>query len=260
MRILLHSASLKTILFFYRATAKMTDSFGTTEFGNDLESESDEDYIPSEDEEPTSSQEIEATKETCEQDPILKVEVANSKDYDDNFWLDFLDGKANNSKASTSSNSGAVDYEEPTASTVDFSGQTVDSDKEQQKNVQKQTETYDFAGEEVKVEKIGPAKLNTQDSRPVKRTSAGHVASVKSKPSGLSGALGAIAKKQKMSTLEKSRLDWTNFKTERGISEEVETHNKGKEGFLDKQEFLSRSDYRQFEIEKGIRQKTRGNQ
>lgn len=38
------------------------------------------------------------------------------------------------------------------------------------------------------------------------------------------------AKKPKMSTLEKSKLDWDTFKSEEGISDELATHNRGKEG------------------------------
>lgn len=49
--------------------------------------------------------------------------------------------------------------------------------------------------------------------------------------SGMSSLLGKIgAKKQKMSTLEKSKLDWESFKEEEGIGEELAIHNRGKEG------------------------------
>jgi len=37
-------------------------------------------------------------------------------------------------------------------------------------------------------------------------------------------------KKQKMSTLEKSKMDWDAFKSEEGITEELAIHNRGKEG------------------------------
>ncbi len=40
------------------------------------------------------------------------------------------------------------------------------------------------------------------------------------------------AKKQKMSTLEKSKMDWDAFKTEEGISDELAIHNRGKEGYV----------------------------
>ncbi|CAB1459449.1 unnamed protein product [Pleuronectes platessa] len=37
-------------------------------------------------------------------------------------------------------------------------------------------------------------------------------------------------KKQKMSTLEKSKMDWDAFKSEEGITEELAIHNRGREG------------------------------
>ncbi|KAG7662995.1 SWC5 [[Candida] subhashii] len=45
-------------------------------------------------------------------------------------------------------------------------------------------------------------------------------------------------KRQKLSTLEKSRLDWASFVDKRNIGDELKLHNKA--GYLDKQEFLGR--------------------
>ncbi|NXG10220.1 CFDP1 protein, partial [Sakesphorus luctuosus] len=74
------------------------------------------------------------------------------------------------------------------------------------------------------------------------------------RPSGMSSLLGKIgAKKQKMSTLEKSKLDWENFKEEEGIVEELAIHNRGKDGYIERKAFLERVDHRQFEIERDIR-------
>ncbi|XP_025947305.1 craniofacial development protein 1 isoform X6 [Apteryx rowi] len=88
------------------------------------------------------------------------------------------------------------------------------------------TEVFDFAGEEVRVKR----------------------------PSGMSSLLGKItSKKQKMSTLEKSKLDWENFKEEEGIGEELAIHNRGKDGYIERKAFLERVDHRQFEIERDIR-------
>lgn len=39
-------------------------------------------------------------------------------------------------------------------------------------------------------------------------------------------------KKQKMSTLEKSKMDWNAFKDEEGIGDELAIHNRGKEGWV----------------------------
>lgn len=47
---------------------------------------------------------------------------------------------------------------------------------------------------------------------------------------GLSNLLGQLNKKNKLSTLEKSKLDWNTYKKEEGIEEEIVSHNKGKAG------------------------------
>merc|ERR1712218_549703 len=79
----------------------------------------------------------------------------------------------------------------------------------------------------------------------------------KKRPSGLAGIVGSIGKKQKLGVLDKSKLDWNHFVKEEGIKEELTTHNKGKDGYVEKQMFLERADLRQFEIEKAIRDKNR---
>lgn len=48
--------------------------------------------------------------------------------------------------------------------------------------------------------------------------------------SGIAALIGQLGKKNKLSTLEKSKLDWENFKKNEGIEEDLERHNKGKEG------------------------------
>ncbi|EDV38207.2 uncharacterized protein Dana_GF11025 [Drosophila ananassae] len=80
------------------------------------------------------------------------------------------------------------------------------------------------------------------------------------RPTGLGGVgsfINILGKKKKMSVLEKSQMDWNTFKSDEGIDEELRTHNKGKEGYLDRQDFLQRTDMRQFEIEKSLRQSRR---
>lgn len=78
---------------------------------------------------------------------------------------------------------------------------------------------------------------------------------------GLSAVLNAIQsnKKQKMSTLDKTKLDWQAFKKEKGIEDELKTQVKSKDSFVDRQEFLQRADVRQFEIEKDLRARQRRN-
>ena len=77
---------------------------------------------------------------------------------------------------------------------------------------------------------------------------------------GLSGLVSLLdSKKQKLTTLEKTKLDWNTFKSEEGIDEELEKHKKSKDGYLDKQAFLERADLRQFEIERAMRMSKRSN-
>ncbi|XP_068943783.1 craniofacial development protein 1 isoform X2 [Petaurus breviceps papuanus] len=101
-----------------------------------------------------------------------------------------------------------------------------ESEKPSEREKVKITKVFDFAGEEVRLKR----------------------------PSGMSSLLGKIgAKKQKMSTLEKSKLDWESFKEEEGIGEELAIHNRGKEGYIERKAFLERVDHRQFEIERDLR-------
>jgi len=76
---------------------------------------------------------------------------------------------------------------------------------------------------------------------------------------GLSNFLACLknSKRQKLGTLEKSRMDWESFKRDAGIEEELQTQIKSKTGYLERQDFLQRSDLRTFEIEKNVRTKTR---
>ncbi|KAM3829193.1 craniofacial development protein 1 isoform 3-T4 [Vipera latastei] len=122
------------------------------------------------------------------------------------------------------------------------------------------TKVFDFAGEEVRVTKeVDPASkeaqqfLKQQEPKAATQTSHPTVSGVK-RPSSMNSLLGKMgAKKQKMSTLEKSKLDWENFKEEEGIGDELAIHNRGKDGYLERRAFLERVDYRQFEHERDLR-------
>ncbi|KAL0127191.1 hypothetical protein PUN28_005465 [Cardiocondyla obscurior] len=133
------------------------------------------------------------------------------------------------------------------------------------------TKVFEFAGEEVKVEKevavdSAEARLSASAAeKSVEKPSESVSPTVKESRrggrrvglGGISSVLGQIGKKPKISTLEKSKLDWDNFKKQENIEEEINTHNKGKDGYLERQDFLQRSDLRQFEIEKQLRNSSR---
>ncbi|XP_017079830.2 LOW QUALITY PROTEIN: craniofacial development protein 1 [Drosophila eugracilis] len=77
--------------------------------------------------------------------------------------------------------------------------------------------------------------------------------------SAIGSFMNNFPKKRKLSVLEKSQLDWKNFKIDEGIDEQLRAHNRGKEGYLERQDFLQRTDLRQFEIEKNLRHPSRSN-
>ncbi|GMT29270.1 hypothetical protein PFISCL1PPCAC_20567 [Pristionchus fissidentatus] len=114
------------------------------------------------------------------------------------------------------------------------------------------TEVFDFAGQEIKVEKevtLDEAKAHEEKQQKMEEASKRPVV----KRVGLGDALTMLTKKPKMSVLDKSNLDWKSFKQEEKIEEDLATHNRGKNGYLNKQEFLMKADYAQFEKERAIR-------
>lgn len=73
----------------------------------------------------------------------------------------------------------------------------------------------------------------------------------------LSQLVSNLKKKPKVGTLFQSKIDWEDFKKEEGIEDEMKQATTRKDGFIERQAFLSRADLRQFEIEKSIRAKER---
>ncbi|XP_001641275.2 craniofacial development protein 1 [Nematostella vectensis] len=140
------------------------------------------------------------------------------------------------------------------------------------------TKTYDFAGEAVTVTKTVDAESSEAKQQyksekevttpaglaglsapaPAKKSdpsSMGGLLSGAKRKGGLGSVLGQIGKKPKISTLEKSKLDWETFKAEEGIEDDLKNYNK--DGYLEKQDFLQRTDVRLFEREKAARQGSR---
>ncbi|XP_063980915.1 craniofacial development protein 1 [Diachasmimorpha longicaudata] len=133
------------------------------------------------------------------------------------------------------------------------------------------TKVFEFAGEEVKIEKEVSANSAEARLSLLSKEKPQTMPVAAAKPSargggarrgglgGISSVLGQIGKKTKISTLEKSKLDWDNFKKQENLDEEITNHNRGKDGFLERQDFLQRADLRQFEIEKQLRTTVRRN-
>jgi hypothetical protein len=101
------------------------------------------------------------------------------------------------------------------------------------------TQTFNFAGEEVKVTKEVDAK-----NVPIVKGSK-----------GLESVLSKIKGQKKMTSTQKSALDWNQFKEKEGIEQELQ--HAAKDGYLEKVAFMERTDLRQFEKEKELRDEMR---
>ncbi|XP_033123726.1 craniofacial development protein 1-like isoform X2 [Anneissia japonica] len=135
------------------------------------------------------------------------------------------------------------------------------TDVKEKKNTVTVTQIFDFAGEKVEVKKevdanSKEAKKSLKEitsektfDKPTTSSSLG----IKRPQGGLGSILNKISKKPKIGTLVKSRLDWNSFKQKEGIDDKLKLHNKGKNGFLEKRDFLDRANQRQYEIEKSFR-------
>uniref|UniRef100_A0A7S2IG15 BCNT-C domain-containing protein n=1 Tax=Haptolina brevifila TaxID=156173 RepID=A0A7S2IG15_9EUKA len=78
------------------------------------------------------------------------------------------------------------------------------------------------------------------------------------KPTGLQGLLASIDGKKKLSTMEKSRHDWGNFKDKQDEHTRDEMERFAKDGYLAKVAFLERTDQRQAQVARSNRRKGMG--
>ncbi|XP_051580156.1 craniofacial development protein 1-like [Myxocyprinus asiaticus] len=200
-------------------------------------------------------------------------EEHNKKKADD-LWASFLSDVGPRPKAAAPSTGSLLITS--TASTGNPSKPSTVSQQQEDKPIESSkitiTKVFDFAGEEVRVTKEVDAdsreaksflknEEKTQEDKEQQSISSEPKPSLPicsgssvKRPAGMGSILNRIGgKKQKMSTLEKSKLDWDTFKTEEGIADELAIHNRGKEGYVERKNFLERVDQRQFELEKTVR-------
>lgn len=186
-----------------------------------------------------------AKQRKVEEKPVVDEEA--EKRHQDAVWVDFL----NDTSSTTSKEKENVESsssKNPT--TAEAKAAVV-------------TKIFEFAGEQIKVKTsavAAPPQMSASASSdkpgPNRRFSG---AKLPTPRRGLGSVMSQLGKKDKLSVLEKTKLDWNSYKHEEGIEEELQTHNKGKDGFLERQDFLERTDLRQFEIEKHMRQTRRSN-
>ncbi|XP_035680480.1 craniofacial development protein 1-like [Branchiostoma floridae] len=245
-------------------------------FENKEEEDDEEDKPGNEEEE---EEEQEEREEESEQTKVTE-EVEKKKA--DDLWASFLkDVGGPPARPKTSSAGGLGSLSQKTSSVAASSSQTQTKPKPKVTV----TKVYDFAGEEVKVsEEVDADSVDAQSapisstavpatgnsstsnapvpqqsiSTAVPRPGGSTVTGVKRPAAGgLGSVLSKIGKKPKISTLVKSKIDWDSYKKEEQIEEDLAIHNRGKEGYLERQAFLQRTDLRQFEVERNMRMANR---
>ncbi|XP_031609392.1 craniofacial development protein 1 [Oreochromis aureus] len=191
---------------------------------------------------------------------------AKQKKKSDELWASFLSDVGSRPKESAPQ-SGTTQKDD---STVSKTASAVTETKPSGPAKVTITKVFDFAGEEVWVNKevsadsreaksyLKSQSVNEDEKSENEKTSSPCSpplpGSSTKRPAGMSNVLSRIGgKKQKMSTLEKSKMDWDAFKSEEGITEELAIHNRGREGYVERKNFLERVDHRQFELEKAVR-------
>ncbi|XP_044735949.1 craniofacial development protein 1 [Chrysoperla carnea] len=192
---------------------------------------------------------------------FVEMSEDEKRKHEENLWASFLGSDADKKDKNSSENKD---------SRPKSNGNSVPNEI-CKKPVPKPVTILEFAGEEIRVDETPHETVTNQPSDPrvsnaSASTSSNNEISVPktSLPKGrgkgglgVSALLSQIGKKTKISTLEKSKLDWDRFKNKEGLNEEITNHNKGKDGYLERQDFLQRTDLRQFEIEKQLRTVTR---
>uniref|UniRef100_H2ZLR0 Craniofacial development protein 1 n=1 Tax=Ciona savignyi TaxID=51511 RepID=H2ZLR0_CIOSA len=235
----------------------------------DEHSSEDEDYVPNDAEHSGSDGEDDKGENSSLQDVENKHKEESEKDTGkvDEIWKSFKEDTK--IKKNDQLNIAENDNTKQNAEQIKTDEKQVQSEKHESlenKDSSKDTVTitkvYDFAGEDVKVTK--EVKKNSKEALEHLKTTgtngstpgkSGISGFKKRAGGGISNVLGKLGKKPKLSTLEKSKLDWDRYKEEEGIEDELKTYNKGKQGYLEKVSFLERTDMRQFQNERDLRQK-----
>uniref|UniRef100_A0A1E1W1C1 Craniofacial development protein 1 n=2 Tax=Pectinophora gossypiella TaxID=13191 RepID=A0A1E1W1C1_PECGO len=196
--------------------------------------------------------EVEEVKPPVEEKPVPEVlSPEEEKKKADDLWAKFLEGTDTKPKPKVSA---IAEAPKPTVSTI--KPQTADVKQNKEDDKARERRIFEFAGETIVVENnIIKEKIKAADTPAAVKLGGPS----RSRGGGLSNVLGQLNQKNKLSTLEKSKLDWATYKQEEGIEEEIQSHNKGKHGYLERQDFLERADLRQYEIERELRMSRRSN-
>jgi len=123
----------------------------------------------------------------------------------------------------------------------------------------KVTEEYKFAGQTITVSKEIPISSPTSHTKGISNSNnvspIGKKAASPGRQGGLDSLLSSIGKKKTLSVIDKSQMDWNDFKKKQNITEELESHKKSSSSYLDKVSFLHRADLKQYEFEQSLKRR-----
>jgi hypothetical protein len=122
-----------------------------------------------------------------------------------------------------------------------------ETNKETEKETVEEVKTFKFAGELIQLTAKEAESVGAKPKVAKKGAAAPN--------NNMSSLLDSLKGKKKITTIQKSTLDWGKFKKDQKLEDELEQQRK--DGYLEKQAFLQRADSRQFEVERGARLKER---
>ncbi|KAG8012272.1 Craniofacial development protein 1 [Nibea albiflora] len=204
------------------------------------------------------AEEAQLPQEEVEKTPVLEKDDddARQKKKSDDLWASFLSDVGTRPKdCTTASQSSSTQKDESSVLKVAPWNTETKASEAAKVTI---TKVFDFAGEEVRVNKEISADsreaksyLKSQNTKHKENKDDAEMSSSSrqptlpgpstKRPAGVTSILSRIGgKKQKMSTLEKSKMDWDAFKSEEGITEELAIHNRGREGYVERKNFLER--------------------
>lgn len=165
-------------------------------------------------------------EKVAEENEIEKeVDPEEEKRKADAIWAEFLGEKETHSEPRESATSSRATSTSSMSSLSKTSTKTEATKPNIPTMAPTATEIFEFAGETVKI----PLKTVEAD-KPSTAAQKSGTPGIKRPSGGLSSVLNQLTKKNKLSVLEKTKLDWDGFKSEEGINEELQTHNRGREG------------------------------
>lgn len=167
-----------------------------------------------------------------------ELPVDSEDDEDDDYAPTKNDDEAQSNESEDSEEETNVIEEQPSTikpydpSKVDelWKNFTSSSSKASTTIVNTEKKTFDYAGEQISVSVPSTSSLK----RPAPAATSNSILD----------RLG-IGKKPKLSTLEKSRLDWSAHKDTESLNDDLDSHRRGKNSYVEKQAFLERSEQRQ---------------